>query len=276
MRLEEHTLLQLELDGLKENTVKLYKLAFRHLKDVYGTDYNILKLNRSIVDDIKRHLLKKEKPTGREGINTYCRTLQAAFERILIEGVIDKNPFYKFKRMPVRKDKKIFMESEEAQKFLKVVDNTKDENIKRIVKILLFTGIRRGEVLSIERADVSLLNRKYKAVNIKSDDKHKVLRGIPDEVFEDFEYFIKRSESEKPFSVCKPDTLTHWVKKLLREAGLSEDLHCHTLRHTFITLGLENGNTSIREMQKYIDHSSSAVTEGYAHDKTEKVPKMGL
>jgi integrase len=131
-------------------------------------------------------------------------------------------------------------------------------------------------VLLIEREDVDMENGFFKAINIKSDDKHKVEREIPEHVFGDFQYFLLKSNSPFPFKVCHPDTLTQWIKVFFREANLSEDLHCHSLRHTFITLGLENNDISIRDMQKYIDHSTYRVTEVYAHDKTKRTPNLFL
>ncbi|MFC1512407.1 tyrosine-type recombinase/integrase, partial [Candidatus Latescibacterota bacterium] len=98
----------------------------------------------------------------------------------------------------------------------------------------------------------------------------------PQDVIDDFKYFIEKTDSPLPFKVCRPDTLTHWVKEFLREAKLSEDLHCHSLRHTCITLGLEEGGMSFRDMQKYADHSSGKVTEMYAHELVKKAPKLLL
>ena len=143
------------------------------------------------------------------------------------------------------------------------------------MRISIFTGIRRSEILFIERSDVNLDERFYRAVNIKSRDKHKVWREIPKQVYKDFKYFMDGSRSQNPFKVCTPNTFTQWTKKLLQEAGMSEDLHIHSLRHTYVTLGLEQG-MSIRQMQKYIDHSSVYMTEIYAHDEAKKTPEIGL
>jgi len=144
------------------------------------------------------------------------------------------------------------------------------------LRISIFTGRRRSEVLSIERDDVDMKNKRFKVVNIKSEDKHKDTRGIPDEGIGDFRYFLcKNLNSPKPFNVCHPNTYTHWTKKLLREAGLSEDLHLHSLRHTFVTLAKEHG-ADMWDIQKYLGHSKVSTTEIYAHDNLEKALKIGL
>ncbi|MBW2312480.1 MAG: tyrosine-type recombinase/integrase [Deltaproteobacteria bacterium] len=63
----------------------------------------------------------------------------------------------------------------------------------------------------------------------------------------------------------------------LRAVGLSEYLHLHSLKHTFITLAIENG-MSIRDIQRHVDHSRIAVTELYSHDRaiTRSAPTIGL
>jgi len=243
-------------------------------QELYGKNYGVNKLNYSTVIEYQQFL--KEKGTGNQGINTYMRSLHAAFERLVIDGNLDKNPFYRFRRLPVLKNKKKHLIFTEAKAFLAIVNESTNENAKHLIRILLFTGIRRSEVLHIERNDVSLSELFFRAVNIKSKDKHKVLRGIPEEVLRDFEYFMNNSRSQYPFKVCHPDTLTDWTKELLRKAGLSEDLHCHSLRHTCITLGLEKEGMTIRKMQFYVDHSSINVTEMYCHEELKKVPKIGL
>ena len=57
------------------------------------------------------------------------------------------------------------------------------------LKILIFTGRRRSEVLSIKRNDVDMKNKCFKVVYIRSEDKHKDKREIPEEVIKDFRYF---------------------------------------------------------------------------------------
>ena len=144
------------------------------------------------------------------------------------------------------------------------------------MRISLFTGIRRGEVLNIERADVSLGEGYYRAINNKSKDKHKVYREIPLPVYDDFRYFMERnSHTPYPFNVYKPNSYTCMTKKLLKRYNFHSDLHLHSFRHTAATRAIESG-MDIREVQKILDHSRMSVTELYAHDKVKKALDIGL
>jgi site-specific recombinase XerD len=272
--LEDHSSSMLELEGRSESTIELNKLAFRHLRSLYEGGQDIRKIDRSIVPRFQEHL--HNKGIGNSGINLYLRHLRAAFERCINEDILEKNPFRRFKQLQVPK-KKMHMTFQEAKHFINVVNLSKHQDAKHLTRILFYTGIRRGEVLSIKRENVNLCEGFYRTINIKSRDKHLVYREIPSEIIPDFEHFMNKSPQFKyPFKVCVPDRLSQLVKGFLREAGLSEDLHCHSLRHTFITLGLEQKNATIREMQTYLDHSSISITEGYAHDRTVRSPILKL
>ena len=193
--MEEYIVLGLEIDGISDNTIKLYKLSFKHLKSLYGGDYCIHNIDRSVIEEFKRYL--KSKGTGNPGINTYLRTLRAAFEKLVIDSKIDINPFHRYKPLPVSKNKKKHMTLEEAKRFLDVVNNSTNEDAKHLTRILLHTGIRRSEVLLIKRDDVDMQEGYFKALNIKSRDRHLVIREIPEWTYGDFQYFLLKEPFAK-------------------------------------------------------------------------------
>lgn len=166
------------------------------------------------------------------------------------------------------------MTIEEAKKFLKHINKVKNEPARHPIRILIFTGLRRSEVLGIERSDVDLDKMTFKAVNIKSRDKHKTKRGFPKQIWSDFRFFLEKSNSKYPFKVYEENYFSSLVKKYMREMGLP-DFHTHSLRHTFITLSIENGS-SIRSAQKFVDHRSIQTTESYSHDVSEEIPKINI
>jgi integrase len=58
--------------------------------------------------------------------------------------------------------------------------------------------------------------------------------------------------------------LTHQFADARKRAGLSEDIHLHTCRHTFASWLVQEG-VSIYTVSKWMGHSSVTVTERYAH-----------
>ena len=169
------------------------------------------------------------------------------------------------------------MDEDEALRYLSECENCKNEEVKRLLRIMLFTGLRRGEIWGIERRDINMKSGVYLALNNKRRiNKYlKIERHIPRQVSGDFLYFMIHTDSPFPFQIFKdPGVLSKWGKRLLRQAGLSEDLHLHSLRHTFTTRAAKK--IPLRELQKYLDHSTISVTELYIHDKAGETPDIGL
>ena len=92
--MEDYVIYRLELRERSEKTVDLYRLVLSHLKDLYGPEYSVYKIDRSVADDLQRRF--KEKGISNTTSNSYLRTLSAAFERLVIDGKLDRNPLYRF------------------------------------------------------------------------------------------------------------------------------------------------------------------------------------
>ena len=176
-----HVIYRLEkVECRTEKTIEGYKQAFKILSEIYGEDYSIHKIDRTAIWQIKGHL--REKRNRPATINTYLRKLRAAFERVNIDGVLDRNPFYKFEPLFEPKDKQKAFTYDELKRLLKVIDEHPNEKLRRLLRISIYTGLRRSEVLLIKREDVNLSERFFYAVNIKSRDRHKVWRELPEKV----------------------------------------------------------------------------------------------
>lgn len=120
------------------------------------------------------------------------------------------------------------------------------------------TGIRRGEMVKALRDDVRdghlmiessasgrTKSRKWRPVPLNSAALD-ALGALGDDQLVD----------------CHPDTLGDWFRAEARALGLRGSLHW--LRHTFCTALAQSG-VSLYEIQHLAGHSSTQVTEQYAH-----------
>lgn len=263
--LRDHILARLEIEDRPANTIKQYRNSFDYLEAVLGGGCLITAISRDIVWRVKEYGLSKGvRPVT---VNTRLRFLHAAFNMLVKDDVIEANPFRGFDRLRERASGPKHLSLDETKRFLQVVDSWENKIGRRLIRIIMYTGIRRSEVLEIRRADVDMRNSRFRALNIKSRDKHTRWLPIPIRVREHFLYFLSTSDSQYPFRRCHPDTLGDWAKSLLKQAGFPGH-SLKSLRHTFATLSLEHG-ISIRELQRYMDHSDVRVTEIYAHDKPD-------
>jgi site-specific recombinase XerD len=62
------------------------------------------------------------------------------------------------------------------------------------------------------------------------------------------------------------------VKRWIRKAGLPEELHTHSLRHTAASWLVQSG-TSIYAVQQILGHSTIRMTEVYSHLQPEHLRK---
>lgn len=65
------------------------------------------------------------------------------------------------------------------------------------------------------------------------------------------------------------------LKKWLKAAGLPEDLHLHSIRHTSISLAANQPNANLRAIQQLSGHSTIAMVEKYVHGFSEGTISLG-
>ena len=185
----------------------------------------------------------------------------------------------------------IFSE-EELLKVVKAADHlpparrTKEHQLiyPVIVRILIGTGMRIGEVLSLKRKDVDISN----GVILVTNGKNNVSRYIPVSpslqlILQDYALHLDMNEKEKPFfsSSYSGEALTYsamkyMIPKIFRMAGIKKNNgttpNIHSLRHTFCTRSLSKmiGEgmdiyTAVPVLAAYVGHVNYADTEKYIH-----------
>ena len=135
----------------------------------------------------------------------------------------------------------------------------------KVIKLLLLTGCRIGEILNAEWQHIDLV---YKVMVIPSTrSKSKKTDSIPlntaaiqilQECDHTSQYVFTNPTTGKNFTTIKKRFAT-----IMKQAGL-EDVTAHTLRHTAASIMINNGR-SLYDVQRVLRHSSSQVTERYAH-----------
>ena len=274
----QHIYGRLELERANEGTIKEYRKALEHLREIYGSGFSILKIDKTVQWRLKEYLTSKNYSNAT--INKELRHLRASLERVVDDELLPRNPLKKFKKMP-ETEKNIALTDGDLQKFLSVVDVSKLEAYRRLVYIYLYTGVRRCELLVIPRSEINTPNNdtwEMWVMNSKKAGKPKRLITIQPKIHEHVQWFLDNSSGEFPFGICKPDALTRRIKIWLREAGLDEKYHFHSLRHTFASRAVNKGNSNIYHVQQHMGHSVITVTAGYVHKDADqgRVIDIGL
>jgi len=129
-------------------------------------------------------------------------------------------------------------------------------------------------IVSVEshRNDIDLENRIWTLANAKTRDKRTRNIAITNQIKQDIEHFLEtRPESEYPFEIATVDGMSRFIRRWLKKAGIAGK-KAHSLRHTFATQVVNNGNYSVRDAQLVLGHSTVTVTEGYVHDRVKPKP----
>lgn len=226
-------------------------------------------------------------------IRHYHRLLSVIFSTAVSWQVIYSNPCERVKppRMH-RKESRYLDEDGAAQVIAALSDEPYDYSV--MVRLLIYTGLRRGELLGLEWRDLdertgclsverSLLYSPERGVFIddtKTDGSRRVIR-LPKsalDLLEEYRAWQEErkselgslwQESERIFTawdggMLNPEALSAWFHKFIVRKGLP-DVNIHGLRHTNATL-LIAGGVPLKTVSSRLGHSSISTTGNiYAH-----------
>ncbi len=178
-----------------------------------------------------------------------------------------------------------FLNKEEVRRFIEEIDNFPFEarilaRNRLIIKVILYTGIRVGEALSINTKDF-----------IKDGDSYIIQvrgKGNKPRVVMIKDHIIKNDlNSWKEIRVCESNLLfcnkkgklltqayiSRIVEKLLLSAGIRKDKNgAHMLRHTFATL-LYQKNRDLILVQESLGHADINTSRIYTHFDKSRLDK---
>lgn len=277
-------LLDRELKGNTQKTIENYKLQVNYFIDFIGHDPDVNELNLQTLKDYQFYLSNKDrydnhpfkiKENGtieKITVQSYLRQLRVFIRYLYDEEYIQTNLCDKFK-LPKAPKKTIDILNEiEKQKLLNSFTETSELQLrnKTIIALMLDSGLRRNEVISLEYDNVHF-SYNYLKVNGKGDKERLVplgittkklllkyinFRSLPE--FETKILFIDRNK--RPMS----DNSIKMMFARLRTKTKIKRLHPHILRHTFATDYLINGG-DIFSLQSILGHTSLEMVRRYSH-----------
>jgi len=185
--------------------------------------------------------------------------------------MLEKNPCSRVHLFNVDNKVEHYMEADELERLLKVLQRDKNRTVCSIAIFLLSTGARLNEALQAKWENIDISNNVWRIP--ASNSKSKRTRSVPlspsalavlQQMDEKVEYvFINRMTG-------KPYTTIHKVWERLRtDAGLPR-LRIHDLRHQYASFLVNSGRT-LFEVQSALGHSSPTVTQRYAHLSTKSL-----
>jgi integrase len=185
-----------------------------------------------------------------------------------IYGIVS-NPTSGIKPYILNNAKERYLTKNETKRLLEAINDTQHNiHLKYIIPMLLLTGARRGEVLRAKREDFNLTQLTWTIPTSKSGKK-RILPITPQLL----ELYKQIPITQSPYLFASPITnkpyatiYCSWNSARVK-AGL-RDVRIHDLRHSFASALVNNGR-SLYEVQTLLGHSTSTMTQRYAHLSNE-------
>ena len=142
---------------------------------------------------------------------------------------------------------------------LKLLFNAHDASLASdVIMILLYTGMRIGELLELNCSDINL-NESY--MHVKGTKTANANRIVP--IHDDIKGIIERRINDGLLiGMTYNDFVRKYYNKHLKALGIKHTPHA--LRHTFISM-LDKCNISPVALKRIVGHANTSVTEHYTH-----------
>ena len=254
--------------GKAPKTLESVERAFKHFEAYFGDK----PLNSFVPEDLELYKASRKGKVKDVTINIEIRTIKGAFQIAVDWNKLKDHPFKKVKQIKIPEMKTPSFTEEEFKMLCKKI---KDDRFLHLVRFGILTGMRRGEIIGLKWNNVDRTNG---FITVVSTEEHRVKYGkkrnlpIHPQVAEILEAVKNQSEyvflnkKKKPYN---DGTVSKKFKKYIRDAGLRNELHFHSLRATFITWLIKQGVPE-GTVQQLVGHTDIKTTQGYTtyDDKT--------
>lgn len=190
------------------------------------------------------------------------------------QGVVNSKMRRRIKAIPIQRKQQLAPRSlspREARKLLKEVKVRGNSRDEAIISILLYTGLRVGELVSLKVEDVALTERKgvirVRAEVAKGGKEREV--PVPKKAREAFKAYLEERPLKSSGALfmgrqgaLSAEGVAAVVAKYAEWSRL-EGVTPHILRHTFAYSYLENNNNDLVALADILGHSDLNTTRIY-------------
>lgn len=149
-----------------------------------------------------------------------------------------------------------------------ILNEIKSPLYRMALTIIYACGLRISEAVCLKTTDIDGRRKLLKVHGKGSKDRYVPLPDCPLELLRSYYQEYGTSSGylfpHKEYGHIRPDTLQVAFKKAIRQSSVNKIASVHTLRHSYATLLLENGE-DIRVIKDILGHSSIVTTDIYTH-----------
>lgn len=270
-------------DSIKENSYEIIELTERHIPQ----ELKAMELNEVLPMHVQQFYNQFAKYHSKSYMDKMRVLINGLFVTAIDNGFCARNPaaHVKVPRMH-EKSRKAFT-VDEVRIIVRAAAEYDNRRIAVAIVGMLFTGLRRGELLGLKPEDITdnmltvsrsvYLVRNKVYVNEGGAKTEQSLRTIP--LCPEIAYMLQTLPHTGEFlfstgngTVYHPRNMSRdyakFFKKLRQEEPFIRYLSPHCCRHTFATLTQEAG-ADLRVVQELLGHTDIKTTARYAHPNLE-------
>ena len=257
---EKYLRLRPDLKG-RENDI----YRFRNYLEIDFADIAPEEVSHGDVERFRHNLQNKGlKPaTVRHVLELLRRLANFAVKKNYCHGLS-----FKLEMPKVENQKTENLSQDQLQKLLRVLDEDPDLQVRNLVRMALYTGMRRGELFELCWTDIDFYN-KIITVRSSKNGRHPTipLNEMAENVLtahaqsETKSNFVFPGRGGKKRTECKRPLL-----RIRKKAGLSEDFRLlQGLRHVYASMLVSSGKVDLETLQSLLTQKSPLMTQRYAH-----------
>lgn len=250
------------VEGCSEKSLRYYESTIRNMLEA------VSKPEKQITtEDLRSYLdtYQRRGTVSKVTLDNVRRILSTFFSWLEDEDYIVKSPVRRIHKVKTGKTVKETYTDESLELMRDYCDNPRD---LAMIDLLASTGIRVGELVKLNRADVDFENREC-IVFGKGNKERKVYFDARTKIHLQ-KYLASRTDDNealfvsliKPFDRLQISGVEIRLRKIGRDLGIHKT-HPHKFRRTLATMAIDKG-MPIEQVQQLLGHQSIDTTLQYA------------
>lgn len=274
--------------GCMPSTVKDYGARLRKLEKHLAK--NDIIFAQDVATQDLRFYIQSEKRRGNlisSSVAKIVVCIRSFFNFLYTYDYIDYNPAKKLIVPKKRRTLPVCLTEDEIKKLIKTAENMtyknnyprfrKERNVM-MIKLLIYTGLRRGELLNLKWDDIDF-SKKTLTVRRGKGGKDRVIplnRKLAKDLWEFLHIVLPLKSRAVLVSMYKKsqsrNSFVADFKRIVKASGIDKKISTHTLRHSFASILLEK-KVNILAIQKLLGHADLGTTQIYLHIQDSDLDK---
>ena len=267
MRLNNEELLALflsakKVEGCSDRTVRYYRLTLKKALEQLGKH-----LTHITTEDLRTYLsvYQEEHGCSQRNIDNIRRILSSFFAWLEEEDYILKSPVRRIHKIRMAK---VVKETYSDETLEQLRDNCKTLRDLAMIDLLASTGMRVGELVRLNRADIDFTNRecvvfgkgsKERPVYFDARTKLHLQKYLASRQDDNPALFVSL---QRPYNRLQISGVEIRLRELGHKLGIHK-VHPHKFRRTLATRAIDKG-MPIEQVQQLLGHSKIDTTMEYA------------